>query len=165
MIRNNFTAPNMPMIQSLPPLQGMAMGIAPPTEGANKDFKWGNIGDVVDTKEAAKKLQQLGLVGADQILESQPNIKDENSIKSNQGDWKITAVQHIMANAKRLGISKPEELEANMDVLTNTLDPKYRAALKDPSFAVTHPNFNQILKSILKEESGKSEKQNSIAKK
>src|SRR6185369_11021568 len=100
---------------------------------------------------AAQYLQKKGLIGADQIKETQPNTADPNSIRNSQADWKISAVQHIMANAKRLGIRTPEAFDANMDVLTNTLDPKYRLALKDPSFTIAHPNFPTVLKEILKD--------------
>lgn len=132
----------------------------PPTSG----FSFGNIGDVLDTKLAAKYLQDKGLIGADQIKETQPNAADPNSIRNSQADWKISAIQHIMANAKRLKIKTPEAFDANMEALTSTLDPKYRQALKDPSFAIAHPNFKQTMKAILKDEVA-NDMSNSVAKK
>lgn len=174
MLLNGFSGLNLGSqlptdLKSMPTLQGMMGGMTPPTDNpkdAPKGFSFGKIGDAVDTKLAAKYLQQKGLIGADQLVEASPNTNDPNSIRNNQGDWKISAIQHIMANAKRLGINTPEAFDANMDVLTNTLDPKYRQALKDPSFAVTNPNWSSVLKSILKDQStGASKKDNLIAKK
>lgn len=172
MLRNGFLglAANLPTdLKGLPTLQGMVGGMAPPagnpTNQPPANFNFGNAGDAIDTKQAAQYLQRKGLIGADQIKESNPNINDPDSIRTNQADWKISAIQHIMANAKRLGIRTPEALDANMNVLTNTLDPKYRAALKDPSFAVTHPNFPQVLKSILKDQWENYDNQNLIVKK
>lgn len=129
------------------------------------NFSFGNIGDAVDTKLAAQYLQNKGLIGADQIRSAHPNVSDQDSIRNSQADWKISAIQHIMANAKRLNIKTPEAFDANMDVLTSTLDPKYRQALKDPSFAITHPNFPKVMKDILKDQLANDAASNLIAKK
>lgn len=124
----------------------------PPNEG----FNWGKAGDAIDTKKAAQYLQKIGLVGADQIKEAQPNIADPNSIRTSQADWKIAAIQHIISNAKKFGIRKPEEVIANKDVLMSTLDPKYKDAINNSSFGVTHPNFWGIIShSILPDEYAK----------
>lgn len=130
--------------------------LAEKTTPSSNDFSFGKIGDVLDTKIAAKYLQKKGLVGADQIKDAQPNTSDPNSIRTNQADWKISAIQHIVANAKRLGIKKREEVMANKEALTSTLDPKYRDAMRNTSFSTIHPNFWEVIgDSIIPEESSK----------
>lgn len=117
------------------------------TKPAPDNFNWGNEGDTIDTKEAAKYLQKKGLVGADQIIDAQPNINDPNSIRNNQGDWKIAAIQQIMANAKKFNLRKPEEIMANKNVLI--ANPKWRDAINNPSFNNIHSNFWGIISNVL----------------
>jgi len=135
----------------------------PPTPTSN-DFNWGKEGDAIDSKAAANYLKQKGLVGADQIVEAQPNLADANSIRNNQGDWKVSAVQQILANAKKFNLRKPEEILANKNVLVG--NPKWRDAINNPSFSVIHPNFwSTITDKILPEQYAKDDASKSIAQK
>lgn len=140
-------------------------GTKPLPTTASDDF--GNWTGSNSTIDAANDLKKRGLVNGQQLLDdvSRVNPNDPNSIRNSQSDWKVAAIQKILARAKDLNIRKPEEFDANLPALTSTLNPQYRAALNDPSFAITHPNFPQVVKSILKDQWAKYDSQNSIAKK
>lgn len=128
--------------------------------------RFANWADSESTLDMAKDLKKRGLEGADQLIDdtSKVNVKDASSIKNSQSDWKMAAIQHMLANAKRLNIRKPEEFDANLSALTSTLAPQYKDALRNPSFSVTHPNFLPVVKSILKDQYAKEDKnKNQIA--
>jgi len=110
-----------------------------------------------DTKAAAKDLMKRGLIGADQILNATVDTNDASSIKNSQADWKPAAIQEILANAKKLNLRKPEEINANKDVLVS--NPRFRDAINNPAFNQIHKNFwDVITNSILPEQWDKFDK-------
>lgn len=112
-----------------------------------------------DTKAMAKDLMNRGLVGADQIYYDQPDTSTKNGIINSQGDWKVAAIQQILANARRLNIRTPESVMANKDVLIG--NPRFRDAINNPVFQSIHPNWWQIItNSILPERWAIVDKQN-----
>src|ERR1700688_4409652 len=120
--------------------------IPPVNQDANQKF--GNWTGSTDTKVMAADLMKRGLTGADQILYDQPNTNDANSIRNSQGDWKLAAIQNILANAHKLGIRTPEAVMANKDVLIG--NSKWKDAINNPAFKNIHPNFwGTITDSIL----------------
>lgn len=128
--------------------------------------KFGNWTGQMDVSKMWDDLKKRGLIGAQTGVEGQPsNPNDPNSVRNASADWKVTAIQHILANAKRLDIRTPEAYDANMDALTSTLDPKYRDALKNESFKQIHPNWDNVIKQILTEQHSKFDKMDNIAKK
>lgn len=157
-----------PDLKSMPTLQGMMGGMTPPagdpTSAPPKDeFSFGNVGDAIDSKEAARYLQKKGLIGAGQIIESNPDINDANSIRNTQGDWKIAAMQQIVQNAKKFGLTKPEEILANKDVLVG--NPRWKDAINNSSFQTIHPNWWSLIAHSIIPEQMSRDKTNSIAKK
>lgn len=127
------------------------------------NFSFGNVGDAIDSKQAAMYLQKKGLVGAGQIIESNPNLNDAESIRNVQGDWKIAAMQQIIQNAKKFGLSKPEEILANKDVLIG--NPRWKDAINNSSFQQIHPNWWSLIANSIIPEQMSIDKTNSIAKK
>src|SRR5450631_4290842 len=107
----------------------------------------GTGGNVVDTKIAAQDLKKRGLVGADQIVDTVPNVNDPNSIKNSQADWKPAAIQQILSNTRRLNLRTPESIEANKNVLVS--NPKWRDAINNQSFQNVHPNFWSVIKNSI----------------
>lgn len=155
-----------PDLKSLPTLQGMMGGMTPPTDPPTKeDFNFGGAGDIIDTKEAARYLQKKGLIGAQQLIEDQPNTSDAASIRNSQGDWKISAIQKMISRARDLGITDPRVAKENKAALMSTLNPQYRDAINSQDFQNIHSNFWDVFNNSILPEQVKKGKQNSVAKK
>lgn len=161
-------AKSFPALNSLPPIsKGMIPPTGDPTLQQDENQKFGNWTGGTDTKIKAKDLMRRGLIGADQMFnEDQSNLKSGSQIRNAQSDWKIAAIQNILSNAKKFGITKPEEVLANKNVLIG--NERWVDAINNQSFKNIHPNFwNIITDSLLPEQYAKYNKQNSnnIAKK
>lgn len=129
--------------------------------------KFGNWTNSTNTKVMAQDLMKRGLVGANQIVDdaSNPNTSSADAVRNNQSDWKVAAVQNILANARRFNIRKPEEVNANKDALMSTLNPQYKDAINSQTFQQIHPNFWDVIsKSILPEQYAKEDATNNTAK-
>lgn len=127
---------------------------------------FGNWTDQTDTKMMAKDLNNRGLVGADKMMDDNVNTSSSDGIRNANSDWKVSAIQNILSNARKLNLRTPEEVNANRDVLIN--NPKWRDAINNPVFSQNHPNFwNIITHSILPERYAKydkMEKDNTVKK-
>jgi hypothetical protein len=127
----------------------------PTTKGGdpNKDLqqtdnqKFGNWLGTTDTKAMASDLMKRGMDGANQIYYDNPNPNDPNSVKNSQGDWKIAAIQQILANAKKDNIRTPEEVMANKHSLIG--NSKWSDAIDNPTFNSIHKNFWQTISNSL----------------
>lgn len=127
--------------------------------------KFGNWTGQDDTRVMAQDLMKRGLIGADQLLSSNPNPNDPNSIRNAQGDWKVNAIQSILAKARELNLRKPEEVNANRNVLMGKLNSQYRDAINSQSFNTIHPNFwSVITNSLLPDQYAKEDAQKMVAK-
>lgn len=126
--------------------------------------KFGNWTGKTDTKEIAADLMKRGLVGANQLVNDNPDITSANGIRNAQSDWKIAAIQDIVANARKYNLRSPEAVMANKHLLVS--NPNWRAAIEDPYFNHIHPNWwSTITHSILPEQYAKEAQQNLVAKK
>lgn len=135
-----------------------------PTPDQDKFQKFGNWTGQTDTKVMAQDLFKRGLIGADQLVSDNPNTSSGDAIRNAQSDWKVAAVQDILANARKFNLKKPEEIMANKNALIS--NPAWRDAINNTSFNTLHPNFwSVITHSILPEQYAKEAAQNSIAKK
>lgn len=139
----------------------------PPPDYSPEDLKrFGNWTGQQDTKVMAADLAKRGLLGADQIIMSNPNINDPNSVINNQGDWKPAAIMSIVANARKYNLRRPEEILANKKVLMNSLAPRIQDAINNPYFNQIHGNFWDVLAhSIIPQQWAKADAENSVAKK
>lgn len=142
----------------------------PPTKEEEAEAEqFGNWADTKDTKVASKDLMDRGLVGADQLYnENQKTNNADEITNKNQSDWKIAAIQKILAKAYLAGIKSPEAflLPENRNYLLSGLDPRIKDAINNPNFNVIHPNFWNILgDSILPQQWAKEANKKEIAKK
>lgn len=147
----------------------MAIGGKNPSAPLDKYQQFGSWLGSTDTKLMAKDLVKRGLENGNQLVDDtdRVNTGDASSIRNSQSDWKIAAMQHILANSLRLGIRKPEEMMANKKALISSLDPQYQQALNNPAFDQIHPNWWKVANSILTEQYAKydSMNANNVAKK
>lgn len=130
--------------------------------------KFGNWTNSTSTLDAAKDLVKRGLVNGQQLVDdvAKVNAADPSSIRNSQSDWKVAAIQNILANARKFGIKNPEAIAANKNALMSTLNPQYRDAINSKDFNTIHPNFWHIISnSILPEQYAKEESAKLIAKK
>lgn len=137
----------------------------PPDDPSKVFGNWVGNGEILDTKLAAADLKRRGLQGADQIVETQPNLSDADSIRNSQADWKPAVIQQILTNARKFNIRTREEVLANKDVLVS--NSKWRDAINNDSFKNLHGNWWEIITdSILPEQYAKTGTQetNSIVK-
>ena len=138
-----------------------------PTEAQDELRRFGNWTGQTDTKVMAKDLMRRGLQGAEQLyFEGKPDIKNPQNVRNAQNDWKVSAVQEILANARKLNLRKPGEVLANKDVLLTT--PSWKEGVNNWAFKNVHSNFWDIIaNSILPEQWAKndSEKKMQLAKK
>jgi hypothetical protein len=104
-----------------------------------------NWAGTTDRAVMAKKLGDLGMTGADQIYNDNPDPTDPNSIKHSQGDWKLAAVQKILEKAHDKGIRDPTTAMANKSYLLSGLDKPYQDAVNSDTFNNIHPNFWQVI--------------------
>ena len=96
-----------------------------------------------DTKVIAKKLMDLGMVGADQMYYDNPDVSNRSGIVNSQADWKPAVIAQILENAHRLNLRTPEAVMQNKDVLIG--NPRFRDAINNPQFNNIHPNFWQVV--------------------
>lgn len=159
-------------LKGLPTLQGMVGGMTPPPPTEDPKIKleqdtlrrFGNWTGQTDTKVMAADLKKRGLIGAQQLIDDQPNVNSASSIRNAQSDWKVNAIQEILANAKRYGLRTRAQVMANKDLLLNK--PEWKDAINNDSFKSVHPNFwNIITDSILPEQYKKFDAEKSLAKK
>lgn len=126
--------------------------------------QFGNWTGQTDTKVMARDLQKRGLIGAEQLVMDNPNVTSASSIRNAQSDWKVSAIQEILANARRFNLRTPEEINANRDVLVQ--NSRWREGINNPYFTHIHPNFFDVIsKSILPEQYTKEESRKLLAKK
>lgn len=156
------------MSRGLPPMMAIEGGGGKKkTEPTPEELKsFGNWTGQDDVHVMAQDLSKRGLLGADQLLLDSANQSDPNSIINSQSDWKPSAIEKIVSNARRYNLRTPEEIMANKAVLMNTLEPRIQEAINDPYFAQIHPNFWQILShSIIPQQWAKYDAQQLAAKK
>jgi len=136
---------------STPP-DGGDKGKKTPPINQDENQKFGNWTGSLDTKINASDLMKRGLIGADQLVNENQDISTPDAIKNkNQSDWKIAAMQQILANAKKFNLRTPEEVNANRNVLIG--NPKWVEAINNPYFNNIHPNWwKTITDSILPEQ-------------
>lgn len=132
-----------------------------PLDNADQDEyqKFGNWLNDTNTKNFAKDLMNRGLKGADQIYYDNPDTKTHNGVINAQSDWKINAIQQILANAKKYNIRTPEAANANRHLLIG--NSRWSDAIDNPAFNDIHSNWwDVITKSILPEQWKKYDAQN-----
>lgn len=100
-----------------------------------------------DTKVMAQDLMKKGLHGADQLLYDVVDTSSSDSVRNAQSDWKMGATLNVLKNALKLGISTPEEVDANKDVLIG--NPRWAEAMNSVSFNNIHDNYWDIIKYVL----------------
>ena len=128
--------------------------------------RFGNWTGSTDTKVNAADLSKRGLINADQLVNENQDVSSADAIKNkNQSDWKISALQNVLANAHKFGIRSPEALDANRNVLIG--NKAWSDAMNNPQFTNIHPNFWSVTKGILKDQWAKEDaaNKNSVAKK
>lgn len=125
--------------------------------------KFSNWMGTSDRKVMAKNLSDLGMKGADQIYNDNPDPNNPESIRHSQGDWKIAAVQKILEKAHEKGLRNPTEILANKDYLTSGLEKDYKEALNKQDFNTIHPNFWQVIaEKLIPQQWAKTDAQNNL---
>lgn len=128
--------------------------------------KFANWMGTSDRKAMAKNLSDLGMKGADQIYNDNPDPNNPESIRHSQGDWKIAAVQKILEKAHESGMRDPTTIMANKKYLLSGLDKIYQDGINTDTFNVIHPNFwNIIAEKLIPQQWAKEDTQNTLAAK
>lgn len=130
----------------------------PPDDTEQDEFqKFGNWTGQTDVKLMAKDLLRRGLIGAEQLVMENVNIKSPDAIRKAQSDWKVSAIQEILARARKFNLRTPAEVLANKDVLLT--NPMWKEGVNNWAFKNVHPNFwNIITESLLPEQWAKYDK-------
>lgn len=109
----------------------------------DENQKFGNWMNNNDPKVFAKDLMNRGLQGAEQLYNDNPDTSSKSGIINAQSDWKIAAIQQILANAKKFNIRNPEAVMANKHTLIG--NSRWSDAIDNPNFNQIHNNFWQTV--------------------
>ncbi|MEO7048925.1 MAG: hypothetical protein ABI091_26720 [Ferruginibacter sp.] len=96
-----------------------------------------------NTKDFANDLMNRGLKGADQLVNDDSDKSTRNGVVNSQSDWKISAIQQILANARKNNIRTKADLIANRHQLIDNTG--WSDAIDNPSFNNIHSNFWDVI--------------------
>jgi hypothetical protein len=125
---------------------------APPMLSEAELRAFANYGGTTDPKGKAAYLASKGLVGASQILTDHPDVSTEKGIINAQSNWKTSAIEAMLMQARKMGLKTPTQLSNNKAGLMSAIDPRIKEALNHPAFNQIHPNFWETFNGIVKDQ-------------
>lgn len=151
------------VLESMPSLPGISSGMKPPSEEEPKkkvpsdsdSVRFGNFTNegtgAIDLDKASKYLTDKGLTGMGAIQPPAPivnkyGVVNSQPIVKSQSASGASLVSGLLQNAFKMGLRKPEEIEANKEVLINKLPPELKELVNNWGFKSNHPNFWEVMK-------------------
>lgn len=153
--------PNVNKVLDNMSMPGMSSGMKPTVEDPKKkptdadSVRFGNFTNegtgAIDLGKASKYLTDKGLVGLGAVQPPAPIVNQYGVVNSqpmvkSQASSGSALVSGILQNAFKMGLRKPEEVEANKDVLINKLSPELKELVNHWGFKTNYPNFWEVMK-------------------